>query len=230
MKRSIFIFLLCSLFNGLLACQDEDHTVPVFPSDDQETEDPAVEFYDWEENRSEILSSTDMVLLYGGGHHRSPYAWDKGRLGSYVRYIDTEQRSHWMFDSFLFLEIMDTGTGGANKMFAKGYNLESANQADWSKLIDYYFQSETGIGALDTSIKEASSVLGTPQQKRQIVISIPEPIVYQHPEQASSSTKYWGKIDNQTLDFSDSRDRIKACKWYIDQVRAKFNEKKYQIV
>ena len=54
MKRSIFIFLLCSLFNGLLACQDEDHTVPVFPSDDQETEDPAVEFYDWEENRSEI--------------------------------------------------------------------------------------------------------------------------------------------------------------------------------
>ena len=114
-----------------------------------------------------------MVLLYGGGHHRSPYAWDKGRLGSYVRYIDTEQRSHWMFDSFLFLEIMDTGTGGANKMFAKGYNLESAIQADWSKLIDYYFQSETGIGALDTSIKEASSVLGTPQQKRQIVISIP---------------------------------------------------------
>ena len=62
MKRSIFIFLLCSLFNGLFACQDEDHTVPVFPSDDQETEDPAVEFYDWEENRSEILSSTDMVL------------------------------------------------------------------------------------------------------------------------------------------------------------------------
>lgn len=72
--------------------------------------------------------------------------------------------------------------------------------------------------------------LGTPRQKRQIVISIPEPIVYQHPEQASSSTKYWGKIDNQTLDFSNSADRIKACKWYIDQVRAKFNEKNYQHV
>lgn len=62
------------------------------------------------------------------------------------------------------------------------------------------------------------------------MISIPEPIVYQHPEQASSSTKYWGKIDNQTLDFSNSADRIKACKWYIDQVRAKFNEKNYQHV
>ena len=110
------------------------------------------------------------------------------------------------------------------------YNLESANQADWTKLIDYYFQSETGIGALDASVKEASAILGTPRQKRQIVISIPEPIVYQHPEQASSSTKYWGKIDNQTLDFSNSADRIKACKWYIDQVRAKFNEKNYQHV
>ena len=43
-------------------------------------------------------------------------------------------------------------------MFAKGYNLESANQADWTKLIDYYFQSETGIGALDASVKEASAI------------------------------------------------------------------------
>lgn len=229
MKGSIFIFVLYSLCSTLSACQEEAHTVPVFPPHkDPEIEDPVVEFYDWEESRSKILASTDMVLLYGGGHHRTPYRWDKERLGSYVEYIDTEQQSHWLFDSFLFLEIMDTGMGGGNKMFAKGYNLESANQADWTKLIDYYFQSQTGIGALDACIKETSSVLGTPQQKHQIVISIPEPIVYQHPEQASSSTTYWGKIDNQALDFSNSADRIKACKWYIDQVRAKFNEKKYQ--
>ena len=119
----------------------------------------------------------------------------------YIRYVDTDNQSHWLFDSFLFLEIMDTGTGGANKMFAKGYNLESANQADWTKLIDYYFQSETGIGALDASVKEASAILGTPRQKRQIVISIPEPIVYQHPEQASSSTSIGGKLITRRLTF-----------------------------
>lgn len=212
MKRILFILFLCCIGSGLAACQDEDHTVPTLPSEnDPEINDPVVEFYDWEKNRTELLTSTDMVLLYGGGHHRTPYTWDKERVSSYIRYVDTDNQSHWLFDSFLFLEIMDTGTGGANKMFAKGYNLESANRADWMKLIDYYFQSETGIGALDASVKEASAILGTPRQKRQIVISIPEPIVYQHPEQASSSTKYWGKIDNQTLDFSNSADRIKAC-------------------
>lgn len=231
MKGSIFIFLLCSVCTTLFACQEENHTVPVLPPGNKpEIEDPVVEFYDWEENRSDILASTDMVLLYGGGHHRTPYTWDEERLNAYVKYLDTEQNSHWLFDSFLFLEIMDTGEGGANKMFAKGYNQESANQEDWTKLIDYYFQSKTGIGALDACVQKASSVLGAPLQKRRIIISIPEPIVYQHPEQASSSTRYWGKIDNQTLDFSKSADRIKACKWYIDRVRAKFNEKKYQHV
>ncbi len=231
MKRIIFIILLCSIYNVLGACQGEDHTVPTPPSDNNsEINDPPVELYDWEKKRTEIPASTDMVLLYGGGHHRNPYTWEKDRISSYVRYVDTQEQSHWLFDSFLFLEFMDTGIGGANKMFAKGYDLESANQTDWIKLIDYYFQSENGIGALDTSIKEAIAILGVPQQKHQIIISIPEPIVYQYPKQASSSTKYWGKIDNQTLDFSTPADRIKACKWYINQVRAKFKEKNYQHV
>ncbi|UVV54349.1 DUF4855 domain-containing protein [Bacteroides thetaiotaomicron] len=145
----------------LLLAKTKTTRSPTLPSgNDPEINDPVVEFYDWEKNRTELLTSTDMVLLYGGGHHRTPYTWDKERVSSYIRYVDTDNQSHWLFDSFLFLEIMDTGTGGANKMFAKGYNLESANQADWTKLIDYYFQSETGIGALDASVKEASAILG----------------------------------------------------------------------
>ena len=124
MKRILFILFLCCIGSGLAACQDEDHTVPTLPSgNDPEINDPVVEFYDWEKNRTELLTSTDMVLLYGGGHHRTPYTWDKERVSSYIRYVDTDNQSHWLFDSFLFLEIMDTGTGGANKMFAKGYNL-----------------------------------------------------------------------------------------------------------
>jgi hypothetical protein len=195
-----------------------------------DTEGLTTELYDWEKGRTGIISSTDMVLLYGGGHHRNPYEWNKNRIEAYVKYVDTEQNPHWMFDSFLFLEIMDQGETGANKMFANGYGLESANKTDWTNLINYYFQSETGIGALDACIKEAISVLGVPRQKRQIVISIPEPIVYQNPRLSTSSTQYWGMIDGKTLNFLDSNDRIKACQWYIDQVRIKFNEKKYQYI
>ena len=231
MKRNILAFLLALLGMNFGSCQSADHTVPTLPTNNKPAiEDLTAEPYAWETNRTEILTSTDMVLIYGGGHHRTPYAWSKDRLTPYVNYVDKDGKPHWLFDSFLFLEIMDKGEGGANKMFAKGYFLEAANQADWEKLIDYYFQSETGIGALDASIKEASATVGTPARKRQVIISIPEPIVYQHPEDVSSSTRYWGKVDGKTLDFSNSSDRIKACKWYIDRVRAKFDEKKFQNV
>lgn len=103
MKRCLFILFLCCIGSGLAACQDEDHTVPTLPSEnDPEINDPVVEFYDWEKNRTELLTSTDMVLLYGGGHHRTPYTWDKERVSSYIRYVDTDNQSHWLFDSFLF--------------------------------------------------------------------------------------------------------------------------------
>ena len=231
MKRNIFTLLLALLGINLGSCQSSDHTVPTLPTTPTEIEDlPIGELYSWESNRTEMLSSTDMVLIYGGGHHRNPYTWEKNRLADYVKYTDKGNKSHWLFDSFLFLEIMDKGIGGANKMFAKGYDLESANKADWEKLIDYYFQSNTGIGALDACIKDATATLGTPAHKRQIIISIPEPIVYQDPNNTSSSTRYWGQINGKTLDFSKSEDRIQACKWYIDRVRAKFNEMKYQNV
>ncbi|MFR7682363.1 MAG: DUF4855 domain-containing protein [Bacteroides thetaiotaomicron] len=31
-----------------------------------------------------------------------PYTWDKERVSSYIRYVDTDNQSHWLFDSFLF--------------------------------------------------------------------------------------------------------------------------------
>lgn len=229
MKRTLLTLLISWIATGFMACENEDLPVPSFPKPEI-PELPAEAIYDWEMNRTNILSSTDMVLLYGGGHHRSPYEWDKERLKAYVTYVDTDQKSHWLFDSFLFLEIMDKGEGGANKMFAKGYKLESANQTDWTNLIDYYFQSEKGIGALDRCIGEAKSSMGNPKKKHQIIISIPEPIMYQHPEQATSSSTYWGQINNKTLDFSIVADRIAACQWFIDRVRARFNEKRYENV
>ena len=53
MKRILFILFLCCIGSGLAACQDEDHTVPTLPSgNDPEINDPVVEFYDWEKNRT----------------------------------------------------------------------------------------------------------------------------------------------------------------------------------
>ena len=44
------------------------------------TDAPGPQMYPWEQSRNGILSYTDMVLCYGGSHHRTPYRWDKERF------------------------------------------------------------------------------------------------------------------------------------------------------
>lgn len=225
----ITIFTLFSLSFVLVNCTSEDHSIPEYTYDDEDDEKD-VELYDWEKSRQSILASTDMVLLYGGGHQRIPFHWEKDRLESYVTYIDTDNKEHWLFDSFLFLEIFDLESGKTTKMFTQGYNFDAANKEDWTNLIEYYFTSGAGIVALDATIKAASGALGAPKTKRQVVISIPEPIVRLNPNNLSSPSNYWGEIDGLALDFINTKDRVKACKWYINEVRRKFDEGNFQNV
>lgn len=171
--------------------------------------------YSWEKKRKHILDYHDMVLLYGGGSHRD-HIWDAGYVEPYVTFTDENHREHWLFDSFLFIEFYN----GADKMFASGYHHAPANKQDWTKLADYYFQSETSMGALDKVIAAARKRIGNPPTKRKVVIVLPEPIKPQ---------KDWGCLsDNRPMDFANDSDRIAACKWYIDYVRAKFQEMKYK--
>lgn len=237
MKIALPGLLLCCLVSAGNGCEPEPRPIPSYPVPDPPKapdELPVSEMYDWEEARTILLTSTDMVLMYGGGHHRSPYTWGVDRVVDYITYTDTEQNRHWLFDSFLFLEIFDAGRpDGANKKFANGYTynnqpLESANKGDWEMLIDYYFDENSGIGALESTLAQAVATMGEPAYKRQVVMSIPEPVVWQ--TTAQLSTVYWGEIDERKLDFSNSNDRIAACKWFIDAVRKKFDEKDYRYV
>lgn len=157
----------------------------------------------------------DMVLLYGGGSHRS-HIWNLDYVNPYVTYVDENSQEHWLFDAFLFIEFYN----GTNKMFASGYHHLPANKEDWKKLADYYLQSETAMGALDQSISNAAKRIGNPPTKRKVIVGVPEPIKDQ---------KDWGSLDNgRVIDFANDKDRIDACKWYVDYVRAKFKTMKYK--
>ena len=201
-------------------------------------EDPIVlegDLYPEERDRAEILTMSDMVLLYGGGHHRTPYAWSAGDLADYVTYTDTDSRKHWLFDGFLLLEFMDAGAGGAGKTFVTGYTYEgvalpSADKSDWQRLIDYYFASGSGVDALEAAVGAAVADLGAPTAKRRIVIGVPEPIRSLYSSSDSGGTTYWGQLDGRTLDFSNEEDRAAACKWYVDCVRERFHAKNYRYV
>ncbi|SHE39384.1 protein of unknown function [Mariniphaga anaerophila] len=206
--HSLFLFVIFSMF---AACSE--NAPSYVPSPEEEKEDNSL--YEWEKNRTELLENKDMVLLYAGGSHRG-HEWNEEYVEPYVTNVDESGNEHWMFDSFLFLEIHN----GEGKTFASGYTPVPANQYDWKKLLDYYFQSRYCLGALNRSVESAKERLGKPTEKRKVVIGIPEPIKTQ---------KDWGSVSNGALlDFSKPDDRISACQWYIDYARKKFKEMNYE--
>lgn len=129
------------------------------------------------------ITASDIVLFYAGGHNGSIY--DQKYAADYVSYVDRDGKEHWLFDGYLLLQIWDTRNDQAsNVTFTPGMKdedgrfLPSANQADWMKLIDYYFEEGSCIDAIDKAVAEASKRLGKPETKRQIIISIPDPMPY----------------------------------------------------
>ena len=209
-KATTYQLLVSAIFIIFISCSKSETIDTSTPPPDKEDNS----IYEWEKNRTSLLENNDMVLLYSGGAHRD-YTWDEELIQPYVTYTDELGKEHWMFDSFLFLEIHN----GNGKSFATGYQPVPANQRDWKGLVDHYFQSRICMGAINRSIESAKVRLGDPKEKRKVVIGIPEPIKTQ---------KDWGSVKNGvTLDFSKSKDRVAACEWYIDYARQKFKEMNY---
>ena len=221
MRRSTtYQLLVYAIFFILIACsKGEVETILPLPPD-EEKED--ISKYSWEKNRTSLLENNDMVLLYAGGSHRN-YNWNLDLVEPYVTYKDELGKEHWMFDSFLFLEIYsaDDVTFATGYKDSSGEPIKPAKKEDWGKLIDHYFDPGYRMGALNRAVENAKQRIGDPIDKRKVVIGIPEPI---------STQKDWGSVRNfgTQLDFSKTNDRVDACKWYIDYAREKFNKMNYK--
>ncbi len=179
---------------------------------------------------------SDMVLIYGGSAHRNPVKWTGNYLKEYVIYTDRSGVKHWLFDGFLCLEFMYVNVPTGNKTFITGYSyngvkLPSATKYEWQSLIDYYFEIDGGLNAIEKAVELASEEMGSsPKTKRKVVIGIPEPISNEYYSNTSSSTVYWGKLNGKELDFSLTSDRLNACKWYIDEIASRFKAQKYKYI
>ena len=121
------------------------------------------------------ITASDVVLFYAGGELGNYY--DQKYAADYVSYVDRDGAEHWLFDGFLLLQIWDTKVENASEVtFTPGMKdgngnwLPSANQADWKKLVDYYFSEGNCIDAIDKAVGEAAKRLGKPAEKRQIII------------------------------------------------------------
>lgn len=170
-----------------------------------------------------VSEGSDMVLIYGGGKHRT-VVWDKDRFLPYVCYRDTSGQKHWLFDSFLLLELSTKSGDAPQHVFATDYKGIPADKADWIEQANYYFTTGISIDALNKCVGQAALEIGQPKEKRTVIIALPEPIVAgegtMYDDVADSC--YWGSVDGKRLNFRNRDDRLAAVKWYIDLIRSKF--------
>jgi len=233
--KKLKTFAFCTLL-AALAANHTPATAANGPTGDAApaTRDSEPKMYAWEQERDAIPSYTDLVLCYGGSHHRTPYRWDKERFTPFVTYVDESGREHWLFDGFLCLEFQDSSRPDGGKYaymvgVLRGQGI-SAGKQQWKELIDYWFDGDNGVNALEAAVKEASQRLGTPPAKRKVVMVMPDPIIYEEYADTNTSTTYWGELNGRRLDFAKASDRIAAYKWYIDSVRRLFDEADYRYV
>ena len=183
--------------------------------------------YPYESGR-EIPSLSDMTLCYGGNPDRVPYLWTKERWKKHAVYTDKNGKDHWFFDAFLALEFNTRHNGTEYVYDLANTETYSAGKEQWIQQLDYWFDGTYGFQALDDCIGEAVATAGPYPHKRYIVFSLPDPVYFKQFADKSSSTKYWGTIDGETMDFSKVEHRQKAYKWMINQVRARFAAMNYE--
>jgi len=148
---------------------------------------------------------SDIVLIYQGGTDRLP--WSPEQFTPYLSARDAEGREHWLFDGFLFIEYRDN----RGHDYASGYGHKPARQEDWLWLLERNFTPGTGVAALDQALDSAIRRLGAPDRPRQVILTLPEPI---------PALNNWGTLNGRTVDFSDPKDRVAACRWYVEKALA----------
>lgn len=212
LQRTTIFFFLWALFTAsATACSDGSRSP--LNDDDIIFKDEPVD----REIRHYKAIPNDLVLIYDGGAHRS-IRWNKEHFAPYVS-AEVNGELKWLFDGFLFLEIKD----GKGRGFASGYEKLGARRVEWENLLKHYFADGNGIHALNAGIAEvldANRVQGI-FTKRKVVISLPEPI----PNQTD-----WGQLDGRSLQFFNKKDRLDACKWYIDYAVELFGSANFEHV
>ena len=153
-------------------------------------------------------SITDLALIYQGGAQRPQ--WTRQRYVPYVSYRDPRDgQEQWLFDGFLFIEFKD----GRGHDFQPRPRVRPAQKADWLMLLEKNLASDDGIPNLELICRDTAARIGPPQRRRQVIITLPEPIAGQ---------TNWGELDGHALDFRNTADRLAASEWYLDLVLQKW--------
>lgn len=149
------------------------------------------------------------------------------------------QPDGWFFDSFLIFSTnapsgnalhkdinLGTSMSGEGDFFAVPSS-NPANKADWRAYLDAIFRSDNFIPVLDRTVARMRAHLGAPPHKRNVVVSIP----YPHQNQTFFHREHFQKpwqnfsVAGQNLARA-TRQRLDACKWFVDEIIAAWEKSK----
>ena len=166
--------------------------------------------------RTEILTFADLDLLSGGITYKTPNTWDENRLKPHVTFTDGNGQEQWLHEAFLLIGGEDSNRNMILCIDSGGQR--SGDQEAWTDFADYWLKDGGVVDVLDQTIANAKTRIGRPSFRHMVVITIPDPIMLEYFTDKSSSTTYWGKVHDRTLDFSNTSDQVLACQWYINYV------------
>lgn len=154
----------------------------------------------------------DLALIYQGGVHRID--WTPEEIEPYVTHSFADGREDWLFDGYLFLEFKD----GRGRQFSPGYDSLNARRQEWEWYIGRMFEKGKSLSALDSVIAAKKQQMGVPAFRHKVILTLMVPI----PGQTD-----WGDINGEKMDFSRREHQLKAIKWMIDTLTARFSVEKY---
>lgn len=162
-------------------------------------------------NSAQSGGMRDIMLAYMGRD-----AWKQVDFLPYVAYLDKTEGGRpkdWFYDGWLFLMFGGAPSGGA-------YYNGTAVKADWEYYLDLLFSPHQNLSALNRCIEEIGVGLGDPGHVCPVIIMIPY---------LDRATKNFGDVDGDGIDENPANDadRLKAFRWLIDQVLARWQPQAY---
>lgn len=156
-----------------------------------------------------LKGAKDLCLLYHSNYNPG-YTVDN--LIPYLAYVDENNiPQDVMFDSFLFLH--DTGS-----MPSGGSAFKDSTMRDWQWCIDDLFVNGENLYALEEAAGQIKTALNLGEDyKYKVTMTVYYP---------TASMTAFGDVDGDGIseNFSIYQDRIKAFKWYIQQIEERFSQ------
>lgn len=175
---------------------------------------------------------SDVVLIYAGNENRNK--WNKNQLTPYVTHTYADGTEKWFFDAFLFIEFIRYRTDSSGNTVSVGFGNGmggdvAATQDDWRWLLDEYFTTGTGynatkLAALDVLIGEKKASLGDPGYRHKVIIVCPAP----KKVGTTWPRTTWGTVDGESINLLSQANRLRAVKWYIDELVSRWQGAGYQ--